>query len=50
MKNKILRVSDNTINYTHIENNFVDFDRERLLFKMFLGRGCLCEADFNKDG
>ena len=51
MKNKILRVSDNTINYTHIENNFVDFDRERLLFKMHSREGpCLCEADFNKDG
>ena len=51
MKNKILRVSDNTINYTHIENNFVDFDRERLLFKMHSREGpCLCELTLIKMG
>ena len=39
------------IDYTHIENNFVDFDRERLLFKMNSSEGpCLCAADFNQDG
>ena len=43
--------SNKRINYTHIENNFVDFDRERLLFKMNSSEGpCLCSADFNQDG
>ena len=50
-ENKILNISDNTIDYTHVENNFVDFDRERLLFKMHSREGpCLCKADFNNDG
>ena len=50
-KKPILKPSDNTINFTHVENNFVDFDRERLLFKMNSTEGpCICSADFNKDG
>ena len=48
---QILSQSMSNINYTHIENNFVDFDRERLLFKMNSSEGpCLCVADFNQDG
>ena len=48
---QILRQSMSNIDYTHIENNFVDFDRERLLFKMNSSEGpCLCAADFNQDG
>ena len=48
---KILSQSMSNIDYTHIENNFVDFDRERLLFKMNSSEGpCLCAADFNQDG
>ena len=48
---KILSQSMSNIDYTHIENNFVDFDRERLLFKMNSSEGpCLCVADFNQDG
>ena len=48
---QILSQSMSNIDYTHIENNFVDFDRERLLFKMNSSEGpCLCAADFNKDG
>lgn len=50
-KKSILKPSDKSINYTHIENTFVDFDRERLLFKMNSSEGpCLCKADFNQDG
>ena len=48
---KILSQSMSNIDYTHIENNFVDFDRERLLFKMNSSEGpCLCVADFDQDG
>ena len=48
---QILSQSMSKIDYTHIENNFVDFDRERLLFKMNSSEGpCLCAADFNQDG
>ena len=48
---QILNQSMSNIDYTHIENNFVDFDRERLLFKMNSSEGpCLCAADFNQDG
>ena len=46
-----LTISDYQINYSHSENNFVDFDRERLLFKMTSNEGpCTCVADFNGDG
>lgn len=46
-----LKTSDYQINYSHIENNFVDFDRERLLYKMTSNEGpCTCVADFNDDG
>jgi enediyne biosynthesis protein E4 len=46
-----LKASDYQINYSHIENNFVDFDRERLLYKMTSNEGpCTCVADFNDDG
>lgn len=35
----------------HIENEFVDFNRDRLLFQMLSTQGpCLCVADINKDG
>ena len=37
--------------YRHIENTFVDFDRDRLTFQMISTQGpCLCKADLNKDG
>ena len=46
-----LKNSDYQINYSHNENNFVDFDRERLLFKMSSNEGpCTCVGDFNDDG
>lgn len=38
-------------NYTHIENEFVDFDRDRLLYHMLSVEGpALCKGDFNSDG
>ena len=38
-------------NYIHIENEFVDFDRDRLLYHMLSVEGpALCKGDFNKDG
>ena len=46
-----LKISNYQINYSHSENNFVDFDRERLLYKMSSNEGpCTCVADFNDDG
>ena len=37
--------------YKHIENTFVDFDRDRLTFQMISTQGpCLCTADINNDG
>ncbi len=50
-KKTLLKPSNSQINYSHSENNFVDFDRERLLFKMSSNEGpCTCVADFNQDG
>ncbi|MBL7873494.1 MAG: VCBS repeat-containing protein [Cyclobacteriaceae bacterium] len=40
-----------TIDFTHEENDFVDFDRDRLLFNMISNEGpCLCTGDINGDG
>lgn len=39
------------IDFTHKESEFVDFDRERLLFNMISNEGpCVCVADVNSDG
>lgn len=39
------------IDYTHKENDFVDFDRERLLFHMLSTEGPkICKGDVNGDG
>lgn len=39
------------IDFTHQENDYVDFDRERLLYRMNSNEGpCLCKADINGDG
>jgi len=39
------------VDFVHKENDFVDFDRDRLLFNMISNEGpCLCSADVNKDG
>ena len=35
----------------HIENEFIDFHRDRLIFQMLSTQGpCLCTGDFNNDG
>lgn len=37
--------------FTHHENEFVDFDRDRLLFNMVSNEGpCVCVGDVNADG
>ena len=37
--------------FVHKENDFVDFDRDRLLFNMISNEGpCLCSGDVNGDG
>ena len=39
------------IDFSHVENDFNDFDRDRLLFNMVSNEGpCLCTGDLNKDG
>jgi len=37
--------------FEHKENEYVDFDRDRLLFNMISNEGpCVCEGDVNQDG
>ena len=44
-------VGDEILSHIHYENNFVDFDRDRLLFHMSSSEGsCICEGDINNDG
>jgi len=39
------------LEYQHIENNFIDFDRDRLIFHMLSNEGPkICKGDVNKDG
>jgi hypothetical protein len=39
------------LQFGHEENEFVDFDRDRLLFNMISNEGpCICTGDINKDG
>ncbi|WP_276374999.1 VCBS repeat-containing protein [Chryseolinea sp. H1M3-3] len=39
------------IAFCHVENEYVDFDRDRLLFNMVSNEGpCLCTGDVNGDG
>lgn len=39
------------IDFVHSENDFTDFDRDRLLFNMISNEGpCLCTGDLNHDG
>ena len=48
---KIAEVSPLKLEYAHIENTFVDFDRERLLPVMFNNEGpVLAKADVDQDG
>lgn len=39
------------LQFEHRENEFVDFDRDRLLFNMISNEGpCVCTGDINQDG
>ena len=39
------------VDFIHRENDFIDFDRDRLLFNMVSNEGpCLCTGDVNNDG
>lgn len=39
------------LQFEHKENEFVDFDRDRLLFNMISNEGpCVCTGDINQDG
>ncbi len=51
-KSTLLTMLDNPIiQYKHKENEYVDFDRDRLLFNMISNEGpCLCTGDINQDG
>lgn len=43
--------SDETFDFKHEENQFVDFDRDRLVYHMRSTEGpCLCKGDINNDG
>ncbi len=43
--------TDNFIEFVHEENDFVDFDRDRLLFHMSSTEGsCICSGDIDNDG
>ena len=45
------RQQSHGVDFEHKENDFVDFDRDRLLFNMISNEGpCLCTGDVNKDG
>lgn len=45
------RNSDETFDFKHEENQFVDFDRDRLVYHMRSTEGpCLCKGDVNNDG
>jgi hypothetical protein len=44
-------LSFDSIRYAHRENNFVDFDRDRLLYHMISNEGPrACKSDVNRDG
>jgi len=43
--------SPDGVNFKHVESDFVDFDRDPLLFNMITSEGpCLCTGDINHDG
>ena len=51
--NKLFNELDSSylINFQHHENDYVDFDRDRLLFHMNSTEGpCMCKGDVNNDG
>ncbi|MDH3710876.1 MAG: VCBS repeat-containing protein, partial [Cyclobacteriaceae bacterium] len=43
--------SDTTLAFNHQENDYIDFDKDRLLYHMNSTEGpCLCKGDVNNDG
>ncbi len=43
--------ADDAFDFRHAENQFVDFDRDRLVYHMRSTEGpCLCKGDINNDG
>ena len=43
--------SSDGITYRHIESNYSDFNRDKLIFQMISSQGpCLCVGDINNDG
>ncbi|MEC7752813.1 VCBS repeat-containing protein [Roseivirga sp. UBA1976] len=50
-KQSPLILAQNPFEYTHVENEFIDFDRERLLIEMYQNEGpAMTMADVNGDG
>jgi hypothetical protein len=46
----ILKKTNPLFNFTHNENNYIDFNKERLLTQMYSNEGpCLATADINND-
>jgi len=42
---------NNSLEFTHAENDYVDFNKDRLLFHMNSTEGpCICKGDVNNDG
>jgi len=45
------RYLNHSLDFTHIENDYVDFNKDRLLFHMNSTEGpCICKGDVNNDG
>jgi len=45
------RYLNNSLEFTHVENDYVDFNKDRLLFHMNSTEGpCICKGDVNNDG
>jgi hypothetical protein len=49
---RVFREYENSsLSFTHIENDYNDFEKDRLLFHMNSTEGpCICKADINNDG
>ncbi len=47
----LTQLTTSGVDFTHRENEFSDFDRDRLLFNMISNEGpCICTGDVNQDG
>lgn len=48
---QLFNEQNDVLKFAHQENDYVDFDRERLLYRMNSNEGpCICKADLNGDG